>query len=146
MAAVMKTLRWLAQKPKHDRTGWMFSHLDFPCWFWPPTSFNPSGPNGLLPPPFTSVWRAQPVVFKPVRLCWESHMSMRKTCNVYFGLQQEKLSWMYTRDDISVNRPQVAAAHFLLVSLFLNRLCLWGKRHCCLYPSCLYFPSVPRMS
>lgn len=77
---------------------------------------------------------------KPVRLRWETHMSMRKPWCVYFGLQQEKLLWMYTREDMSVNRWQVASAHFLLLSLYANRLCLPGKRHCCLYPGCLYFP------
>lgn len=142
----MKTSRWLAQKPNHNRSGWMFSHLDFPCRFWPPPSFNPSGQHWLLPRTFPSIWWGQPVFFKPVRLRWEPHMSMRKTCNVYFGLQQEKLSWMYTRDDMSINRLQVAAAHFLFpVSLYVNRLCLLGKCHCCLYPGCLYFPSVPSM-
>lgn len=81
----------------------------------------------------------QPVFFKSVRLCWEPQTSMRKTRNVYFGLQQ-KLSWTYTRDDMSTNRLQVAAAHFLLVSLYVNRLCLPGKRHCCLLPQLLLFP------
>lgn len=50
---------------------------------------------------------------------------------------------MYTRDDISINRLQGAAAHFLLVSLYVNCLCLQGNATVAFSPAAFISPVFP---
>lgn len=132
MATVMRT-------STHKCSGWMFSHLDFPCRFYPPPSFNPSGQH---PGTFTSIWRGQPVFFKPGRLPWEPPTSMRKACTVYFAHRETVMDVHQGRQEC---KQTASSGCTLPVGVCIERLRLPGKRRCCLYPGCPYFPSVPWM-